>query len=444
MDRSIIDKMYKPTLEQNTEKTWIHPEEEGSIKLNNFILNTREDINNLDNFMINLGNETDDLLNNTMNRLDNIKMKLIQEKERLQDIIILCNKYTDFEKTINLKADDFTGDFGIHDNDTMHCPTSSSYTLAYNIRDILGNGYEGNKYIYDTTNEKFISETLDTSQRTSLKDDSRATYWEYSRLTASDNEKYIFPEVNYDSEEAKCTIDIQAEDRMTSLSIHSNDANIVVSNVYISNDGNNYEDIMINNVSINSKEELYENNNYIYGSGLISFKPSQFVKVTLESRGYTSDTVAFNRKELLEDGTISSEILTMLPYTRRHVVSVNDITVNKTMYSSVGTLKSKELITDGEVSVIALHCNTFIPKGLPSNCIKYILTVNGEDYEIAPANSHENKTKIIRFSSGTMRNNYTKYLNEKIKSAKLTVILNGKVDITPYINNIKILIGDEQ
>lgn len=444
MDRSPLDKMYRPNLTQNTSKTWIHPEEEGSFKINSFIANTKTDIENLNNFITDLGTDTNNLLNTTIERLDNIKMKLIQEKERLQDIIILCNKYTDFEKTINLTASDFEGEFEAYDSKTMHCPTTSYMSLRIKIKDILGNGYEGNKYIYDTYEKKFLNETLDTSSRSSLNDNSKSTYWEYSRLTASDNEKYIFPEVNYDSEDAKCTLDIQAEDRMTQISIHSNNKDIVVSDVYISNDGKTYEDIMIKNVAINSKEELYENNAYIYGTGLITFKPSQFVKVTLESRGYSSDTVAFNRKELLSNGEIESDILTILPYTRRHVISINDIEAGKAMFNGSARMVSKELITDNEVSVIALHCNTYIPKGLTSSSIQYILTVNGVDYEIAPVNSHLNKTKIIRFSSGTMKNNYTEYLNEKIKSAKLTIIMNGKSDITPYINNIKILIGDEQ
>lgn len=444
MDRSTLDKSYKTSFNQYTSKTWIHPEEEGSTKVNEFMLNTKTDITNLNALMVDLGHDTNNLLSTTIDRLDNVKMKLIQEKERLQDIVILCNKYTDFEKTINLTASDFEGEFGSHDSKTLHCPSKSYSTLRTKIRDILGNGYEGNKYVYDTTDKKFLNETVNTQSRDYINDGSKATYWEYSRLTASDNEKYIFPEVNYDSEDAKCTIDIQAEDRMTQISINSSNDNIVVSDVFISNDGKNYEDIMIKNVAINSKEELYENNAYIYGSGLITFKPSQFVKVSFESRGYTSDTIAFNRKELDKDGTITTDILTTLPYTRRHVIPINDIEAGKAIFSGSARMVSKELITDNEVSVIALHCNTFIPKGLTSSSIKYILTVNGKDYEISPVNSHANKPKIIRFSSGTMRNNYTEYLNEKIKSAKLTIIMSGKSDITPYINNIKILIGDEE
>lgn len=444
MDRSSLDKSYKASFNQSTAKTWIHPEEEGSHKINSFISNTKSDIMNLNALMVDLGTDTNNLLTTTVDRLDNVKMKLIQEKERLQDIILLCNKYTDFEKTINLNADDFEGEFDAYDSKTLHCPSTSYSTLKTKIRDVLGNGYEGNKFVYNDYEKKFLDETVDTSSREYINDGSKATYWEYSRLTASDNEKYIFPEVNYDSEEAKCTLDIQAEDRMTQISINTNNDDIVVSDVYISNDGSNYEDIMVKNVAINSKEELYENNSYIYGSGLITFKPSQFVKVSFESRGYSSDTIAFNRKELADDGTITSDILTTLPYTRRHVISINDIEAGKAVFSGSARMVSKELITDNDVSVIALHCNTYIPKGLTTNSIKYILTINGTDYEIAPVNSHINKPKIIRFSSGTMRNNYTEYLNEKIKSAKLTIIMSGKSDLTPYINNIKILIGDEQ
>lgn len=437
--------MDKYTLNKTTTEVWIHPEEEGVTKINQFLSSTQADMDNLDKTIINIGTDTNILLSNTIDRLDNIKMKLIQEKERLQDIVILCNKYTDFEKTINLSSNDFEGEFEAYDSNTMHCPSSSYKQLKIKFKDILGNGYEGNKYVYDAFEEKFLNETVDTSSREFLTDSSKATYWEYSRLTASDNEKYIFPQVNYDSEEAKCTMEIQAEDRMTQLIVNTNNDNIIVSDVYVSNDGRNYEDVSVKNVSINSKEELYENNEYIYGSGLISFKPSQFVKISFESRGHVSDTIAFNRKELSADGTITNDILTTLPYTRRHVIPINNIEAGKAVFSGAARMVSKELISDNsEVSVIALHCNTFIPKGLTVNSIKYTLTVNGVDYDIAPVNSHLDKTKIIRFSSGTMKNNHTAYLNEKIKSAKLTITMSGKSDLTPYINNIKILVGDEQ
>ena len=107
-------------------------------------------------------------------------------------------------------------------------------------------------------------------------------------------------------------------------------------------------------------------------------------------------------------------------------------------------MTSRELITDGEVNVISLFCSSYLPAGIKESDLQFILTINGKDYEVVPVNSQRNGKKIIRFSQGTMKSDYTEYLTEPIKSAKLTVIMKSRNGITPYINNLKILIGDEE
>lgn len=445
MDREpiILDKMYRPVLKQNTTKTLLHPEDEGIKAINTFINNSSTDIKIIDDNFIELGNSINSLLNNTVERLDTVKNKIILEHERLQDIIMLCNKYTDFEKTIKLTNNDFDGNFE-YNSGIFSCPISSTNELRYKINDILGNGYEGNKYVYNRYEETFVNDTVDTSKRTNISDSTRSSYWEYSRISASEKEKYIFPEVNFDSEEAKCTIDIETESNASQLYISSNDSNIVLSEFNISNNGTDYEDVEMKNITINSKEESYDNFNYTYGSGLIAFKPSKYLKLTLESKGHTDDTIAFKHKTLLENGGVSSEKTIVLESGKRNVIPINDITIKKVSFASSTTLTSKELISDSPVSVISVFCNVYLPKPLKDNAVKFILTVNGQDIEIAPVNSHLNKTKIIRFSNGTMKNDYTHYLNEKIKSAKLKIMLNGNAELSPFINNVKILVGDEE
>ena len=65
------------------------------------------------------------------------------------------------------------------------------------------------------------------------------------------------------------------------------------------------------------------------------------------------------------------------------------------------------------------------------------------DHEILPINSYKNGIKMIRFSQGKMPTEYTKYIGEKITSAYLTVSIKSKNKITPYINNLKVLLGGE-
>ena len=94
-----------------------------------------------------------------------------------------------------------------------------------------------------------------------------------------------------------------------------------------------------------------------------------------------------------------------------------------------------------DVYAISVFANVYYPDNIPSDSIKFTLTVNGEDIDVKPVNSYENGIKIIRFSQGKMPIEYTKYIGEKIKSAKLTVTMKAKNSLTPYVNNIKILLG---
>lgn len=390
-----------------------------------------------------LANNINKLLITSTSRLEDIKTKLIYEKERLQDITILCNKYTDFENAINLYKNDFDGDFGYNKN-SFYCHTANQNNLRYNILSILGNGYEGNKYVYNEFDKEYLEKTLDTSKKDAIKDSSVSTYWEYSRITASDTEKYICPEVNFDSEEAKCTLILQAESTMNEVIINSENDNIIISEVYTSNDNITYHNTGFTPKAINSKEDQYKDHDYIYSSGRIAFAPAKYVKISFESRGHSNDTIAFEKKIVLEDNNkelISTETH-IISTANRHIIKLNDIAIKKNIYSSESTMTSRELISDS-VSTIALFCNTYLPQGLSNDAIKFILTVDGKDYDIIPVNSHNNGKKIIRFSQGTMKSDYTTYTSEKIKSARLKVIMKSINGITPYINNIKILVGDE-
>ena len=50
---------------------------------------------------------------------------------------------------------------------------------------------------------------------------------------------------------------------------------------------------------------------------------------------------------------------------------------------------------------------------------------------------------MFRYSQGKSNLIYTQLLDEPIKSLYLTVKMNGTKDITPFIGNIKILLGGE-
>lgn len=447
MDRESIiveNKKYKNKFYPETELLWIHPEEGEFFKLNDFLSDIKVDLTSIDKSSKDLANTINQLLTTTTTRLQDIKQKLIFEKERLQDITILCNKYTDFESTINLSKSDFDGEFTFADN-AFSCKINHMRDLKYNVTSVLGNGYQGNKYVYDIYENKYLNESLDTSKISSIKDSSVSTYWEYSRLTANDSEKYICPEVNFDAEEAKCTLSLELESTANELNLISEDDTIIVSEIYTSNDGVSYVNTGFEPKAINSKEDQYKDAEYVYSSGKLAIKPSKYIKIGLESRGHNGDDIAFERKVILEDNDknlIKTETH-IIDSAKRHVIKINDLTAKKNSIVGETVMVSRELVSD-PVNVISLFCNTYLPNGLPEECAKFVMTINGKDHEIVPVNSQRNGKKIIRFSQGTMNSDYTVYTDEKIKSAKLKVILKSMSEVTPYINNIKILVGDKE
>ena len=145
MDRKIVisNKEHKKDYSPDTEELWIHPEECETLRLNDFLVSACNDAAHIDTKLKEIGDSVNNLLASTTQRLDDIKDKILYEKERLQDIIILCNKYTDFESVVRLTKNDFTGNFS-YDNNAFYSEVSGVLYNNYNIISVLGNGYEGN------------------------------------------------------------------------------------------------------------------------------------------------------------------------------------------------------------------------------------------------------------------------------------------------------------
>lgn len=442
MDANNLE-LIKSDLNNDFELTYellhIHPEEGEELRLNNAFNQIDKDLNNLDKGFKNIADNIDYILKNTVERLDAVKSNINYEKERLQDIVILCNKYTDFDNVVLLSDSDFKGNY-FYKNGLFSSDVISSIKLDTEVESVTGNGYEGNKYAY--TYGEYISSSMDTSLRTAINDDSVASYYEYSRITASNTEEYLLDDFNTDSEEAKCSIVLSSKTAMNEIEILSEDEKTDLISVQYSKDGIDYEYLDITTTALNSKEDSYKDSEYIYGSGKICVPNSKKVKISLQSKGYTSDKVAFERKITDVFGTKIQDKTTVVRSGKRHVIKINDISCYQKTFALSAQLESKELIGNNAYS-IAVFCNMYIPEGLSENSVKFILTVNGIDYDVVPINSNMNGIKVIRFSQGKTSPEYTKYIGEQIKSAILTIKLRGKSNASPYINNLKILLGGE-
>lgn len=151
----------------------IHPEEAGNSKINLALQNSFTDISKLDNSTKELADKIDDLFNRSIARLNTVADIITAEKERLQDITMLCNEKTDYDNAIPLTDKDFTGDF-TYENNAFHAKDSKSLRVNASIIDVTGNGYEGNKYVLQ--NNSYLENILATNSRKAIVDSDISTY----------------------------------------------------------------------------------------------------------------------------------------------------------------------------------------------------------------------------------------------------------------------------
>lgn len=173
MDRYVD--MINKTLDNYTisEKTVLHPEEYGNRKINAATRENLEDIKKIDSNIKNLGSKVEDLMNRTIKRLDVVKDIITSEKERLQDIAMLCNSKTDYDNAIPLTDYHFKGDYSFNDG-VFTGKETQSITNKAQVIEVTGNGYEGNKYVIN--NKDYLEHTLNTTVKKNIVDNNISTY----------------------------------------------------------------------------------------------------------------------------------------------------------------------------------------------------------------------------------------------------------------------------
>lgn len=424
---------YTPVLSH----TEIHPETEvDNVTINQIFEEIGTDLDILNSNISIASAQFKDMLEVTRLKLNDIKKVLRTEKERQEDINILCNKYKDFENVVLISDKNSSGDL-TYSKEVFHLKPISSKSIAGEIIEVTGNGYEGNKYVYK--NSDFISNVTNSSNKKNMIDNSLMTYYEYSRITARNTEKDIFPLVNFDSIMARCSILIKANKSINTMELIMETDDVILESLSTSNDGITFTPSTLKDVPINSKKARFDADDYIFGSGILSFQDCTYVKIVLRANKNSNDSIAFTKK----DSNNTSHVVVM-PSAKRSVIRINDITLGRRTYELSGKLTFNNFITD-PVKSIAVFANEYIANNMDlRNSIKYLLTVNGIDYEIIPVNSQFNGKKIIRTTSHTIPAEHVHYLNESIKSASLTITMRTtKSYATPFISDLKVLIGGE-
>jgi hypothetical protein len=270
-----------------------HPDSEPEIKdCNNMI---QEIINDIAIVNIGLGttaSSVKSLIEGVNGRIKTVKKNIMIEKDRLQDINMLCNDYSDFGSVIPLTADNFVGEFSESEG-VISAKIINEQKTVIAISSIEGNGYEGNKYVYK--DDVFLIETINTSNRSYLIDNSKITQYEYSRITASNTEKDIFSEANFDSNEANCILILSSQVDFNCVKIDFASTDTQLLSVQTSDDGAYFREVVKRTINLNDAEDKYDITNYIPGSGIIMFPSTKYVKIALQSNGYTDDIIAFTK-----------------------------------------------------------------------------------------------------------------------------------------------------
>lgn len=159
----------------------------------------------------------------------------------------------------------------------------------------------------------------------------------------------------------------------------------------------------------------------------------------------TNINIDFKEDKISEVAGLKSEKkLVKLNTAKRHVIKINGINLEKNIYKTENVVRTANLIVAPARS-IAVFCNEYIPDHFPSGTyIQYFLTINGQDFEVVPINSNKNGIKIIKTSDLDIDSSYVTYINQKIKTAYLTIkIKTPNAYETPFISNLKVLVGDK-
>lgn len=425
----------------------IHPESEPDVaEINDAINDIHLDLTALRQEVIHSAQSYKELLESAKSRIEKVNTKVLIEEERIKDLNAICGNYNEFKSVSTLTAEDLSGSYLAYDDRTFCC-SGSMKKVEPLIMSVEGNGYEGNAYVQ--VNGKYAAESVDTSTRNYMIDGSVSTAWEYSRLTMDRSEKVYPADANFDAQEARCSIIIAADERFTSFALTSDMDNVIIEDVLTSHDhGASFQTVMrTGEVHINNMDDKYLNNGYAYGSGVISFPGTQWLKLVLRSGGATSDKLAFNWKDAEHSTPTNSAIVVKeLTTAKRHVIRINNIELFTGEFSHESTLTTGELI-DKPVKSLAIFANEYIPEQFEGQYYycQYILTINGIDFSMVPLNSdRDNGFKIIRFSGHSSQDSYVQEVFEPIKTARLTVKLFTEDEAyTPYLSNLKICYGEE-
>ena len=396
--------------------------------VNKNIAETTLDIASLDNGLIAAAIRLNDIYDTAVARLSSVQKMLDDERERLMDTNMICKNVTEFTAVKPLNSNAFSGKFyASPDGKNISCYQLDNVEETYSIIDVTGNGMRGNMYVKQRVG---ANETeTDTSDVSAINDGDMFSLFEYSRIETTNTDEALSGVIYYDDQPVRCTITLYSEKQTTMADIRSEDPYLIVEDVQTSVDGIYYSSALTNELMLNNKEFSYNDYQYIYGSGIIAYAPSNYVRITFRSDRKTDDTIVVKETELAQ--------------AKRKTIAINGISLYDLSYEQ-SEFTSEEMIKSGHIDSVALFSNVYIPNNFRAgtNYIRMDMIVNGISYPIVPVNGNDDGYKVIRYDPNKKSAGYVKYITDPISSVKIHVILTPYNEIqTPYIGNLKLCIG---
>lgn len=390
------------------------------------------DITAINSGIIEMKDRVETIIDSIDTVIAEVQDTLKREEDRIQDVNVICGTGDEYNTVIAVTANAF-GDgteFEMLDQNTVGAKLVNRNIVPYEIVGISGNGIEGNQYVYRHGNLE--ADTNDYSNHEYITDKSDVTFFEYERFVSTNRGEIRDGIINYDNKPCECVLTLRASTKACRMKLLSETQDLVLRQLEVSDDGINWKSCLNKGIKLNSKDEMYRNPFYIYGSGILCFPYSEYIRLTVASNATVDDQIKVDK---------------LCPHTKRKKIRINNIKLYTSAYEST-SITTNNILAAGSMDKIALFASEYVPDHFTDSGIKYYLIINGTEYEVVPVNRKRNDAiSVIKYSEVTDAFNTvsgTKLIDETIKSAVLRITIDDFAGReTPYISNIKLLLAKD-
>lgn len=274
-----------------------HPEEKSSNKqYNNITSSLSYDFDIINTEISNAAFEYDLLIKESEERIKQVDKNLSITRQKRRDIEML-----DCSSSIDIDPLSLQGDYSLVGNNIGAATTNRRYEKP-EVLSVDGNGIEGNKHVYIEELGIYLSELISTKDRSYLTDKDEVTVYEYSRINVDTESERTVPSFNVGWEEAKCCISLKFQKPVNSINILVTDNDVELVDIETSMDGIRFNSAYkrgVENSLTNSNS--YRTISYLDGSGVLCFDSSLYIKIYMQSIGYTKDVLAYDKHILVEE-----------------------------------------------------------------------------------------------------------------------------------------------